>query len=120
MSDNVKLMQSFLNYCSDKGKVINQNIANVNTENYKRKNVDFGAYLESELTSQVKANEAKHMSTPENKVEVEETIFSEDRPVIIEEEMAELARNTINFKFMAKRVSGYYRNLQSVIKSGGQ
>lgn len=119
MPDNIKLMQSFLNYCADKGKVINQNIANINTENYNRRDVDFKSYLNSELTSELSSKETQHLSAPEAKTEVEDAIFEEDKPVLIEEEMAELARNTINFKFVAKRVSGYYRNIQSVIKSGG-
>jgi len=120
MPDNIKLMQSFLNYCADKSKVINQNIANVNTENYKRKDVDFSAYLNSELSSNINSKETNHLSTPDTKVEAEDAMFSQDKPVVIEEEMAELARNTINFKFMAKRISGHYRNIQSVIKSGGR
>ena len=120
MPDSIKLMQSFLNYCADKGKVINQNIANINTENYNRRDVDFKSYLNSELSSGLTSSKIQHLSAPETKSEIEDAIFEQDKPVVIEEEMAELARNTINFKFAAKRVSGYYRNIQSVIKSGGQ
>lgn len=109
MSNNINLLQSFLNYCADKGKVINQNIANTNTPNYKRHDVDFKAYLSNELS------ESKSSST----VNQNDPVIVEDKNVTIEEEMAELAKNTINFKFASKRVSSYYKNLQSVIKSRG-
>ena len=111
MSGNINLIKSFLNYCSDKGKVINQNIANINTENYQRRDIYFGSYLEDQLNSMNK-NTASNSS-------LEESFVVEDKGVTIEEEMAEMAKNTINFKFAAKRASGYYKNLQSVIKSGG-
>ncbi len=120
MPDNVKLMQSFLNYCSDKSKVLNQNIANINTENYKRQNVDFSSYLNSELASGMKSKEGQHLAPTQNETTLEDAVYTEDKRSTIEEEMAELARNTINFKFAAKRVGGYYKNIQSVIRSGGR
>lgn len=109
MSNNVKLLQSFLNYCSDRGKVINQNIANTNTPDYKRHDVNFKAYFESQLNE----------SDSKNNAMKSESIVKEDTPVTIEEEMAELAKNTINFKFASKRLSSHYKNLQTVIRSRG-
>ena len=109
MSNNVKLLQSFLNYCSDRGKVINQNIANTNTPDYKRHDVNFKSYFESQLNES--GSNTDLLKT--------ESIVKEDRPVTIEDEMAELAKNTINFKFASKRISSHYKNLQSVIKSRG-
>lgn len=110
MSNNINLIKSFLNYCSDKGKVINQNIANVNSDTYKRKDIDFGSYLEDQLSSIKKSAGSDSLN---------DSLIVEERGVNIEEEMAEMAKNTINFKFASKRASSYYKNLQNVIKSGG-
>lgn len=109
MSNNVKLLQSFLNYCSDRSKVINQNIANTTTPDYKRHDVDFKAYFDSQLNESNSKSEAMKSNS----------VIKENKPVTIEEEMAELAKNTINFKFASKRISSHYKNLQSVIKSRG-
>ena len=109
MPSNITLIKSFLNYCSDKGKVINQNIANVNSADYKRRDINFGSYLEKQLTSS--GNTASINSA------LEDSLIVEDQGVNVEQEMAEMAKNTINFKFAAKRASSYYKNLQNVIKS---
>lgn len=118
MSNNITLLKSFLDYSSDKSKVISQNIANANNSDYKRKNIDFGKYLQKSINEATSRNNSKEIN--QTKPTIEENLFEEDRRVNIEEEMAELAKNTINFKFAAKRISGYYKNLQSVIRSGGR
>lgn len=120
MSNNINLIKSFLNYSADKSKVINQNIANINSPDYKRRDIDFGSYLQKSLNSTSELKNSNQIVQSTNKPSVDENIFIEDRGVNIEEEMAELAKNTINFKFAAKRISGYYRNIQSVIRSGGR
>lgn len=116
MSSNIKLLESFMNYCSDKSKVINQNIANLNTADYKRRDVNFQSYLQNQLNITSSPGNIENSSI--NSI-VDDPFSVEDSGVNIEQEMSELAKNTINFKFASKRVSGYYKNLQNVIKSGG-
>lgn len=118
-NNNVTLLKSFIDYCSDKGKVLNQNIANVNSENYKRRNVDFSTYLNSQLQSNMNSENPKHLTTGNNTGADQDGIFIEDANVDIETEMAELAKNTLNFKFATKKVGSYYKTLQEIIKSGG-
>lgn len=115
MSNNIALIKSFLDYCSDKGKVINENIANIHSSDYKRRNVNFESYLEEQVRNSAGKNDLRGKAGIDNG----QKVFAEDKPVNIEEEMTELAKNTINFKFASKRISSYYKNLQSVIKSGG-
>jgi flagellar basal-body rod protein FlgB len=38
--------------------------------------------------------------------------------VDIDKEMAELAKNSMNFAFASKKISDYYKTLQDVIKGG--
>ena len=60
--------------------------------------------LESENT--IKVDNSKDMTSGVNNVN-------------IDEEMADLAKNTIQFKLASKKVGDYFRTLQSVIKGQG-
>jgi flagellar basal-body rod protein FlgB len=125
-SSGIKSLEKFIDYCSTKNKVISKNIANIGTENYKRQDVDFKSVL-SENMGQIKATNPKHLKLPENnKTEFE---ISKDNSsdnvsgvnnVDIDQEMSELAANSIQFRFASRKIGDYYRNLQNVIKGGGK
>lgn len=117
MSANIDLLKSFLNYSSDKIKIISQNIANINAPNYKRRDIDFKSYLENHLLGEIKTTGNKQIQL--NELIPGESENTEGNNITMEEEMSELAKNTLNFKFAAKQTGNYYKNLQSVIKSGG-
>lgn len=130
MSSTVKLLENLLNYCALKNKVIANNIANVNTENYKREDVSFKNLLNENTNSLLKTTENRHISSfnsslsndPQFKIVIDE---SEDNVsginnVNIEREMSELAENTLRFKFASKKIGDYYRTLQNVIKGGSR
>ncbi|MFA3783834.1 flagellar basal body rod protein FlgB [Melioribacteraceae bacterium 4301-Me] len=125
---NIKLLEKFLNYCSVKNQVISKNIANAATENYHREDVKFNAFFNDELNSLLKVTEPQHIKSIEG-VNHSEFEITEDKPdayllngnnVDIEKEMAELAKNTLNYRFAAKKINNYFKTLQSVIKGGGQ
>ena len=117
-TDNVKLLSTFLDYSSDKGKILNQNIANTNTEGYKRRDVNFNAYLKSQMESNLLTDNELHFSSgnPEDRAN---KVIVENEEVEIEKEMAQLAKNTLDFKFATKKIGDYYQVMQQVIKSGG-
>jgi len=125
-SSGIKSLEKFIDYCSTKNKVISKNIANIGTENYKRQDVDFKSIL-SENMGQMKATNSKHLKLPENnKPEFE---ISKDNSldnvsgvnnVDIDQEMSELAANSIQFRFASRKIGDYYRGLQNVIKGGGK
>lgn len=125
-SSSIKSLEKFISYCSTKNKVLSKNIANIGTENYKRQDVDFKTILFSNM-GQMKATNPKHLKLPEiNQPEFE---VSQDKSmdnvsgvnnVDIDREMSELAENSIEFRFAARKIGDYYRNLQNVIKGGGK
>jgi flagellar basal-body rod protein FlgB len=125
-SSGIKSLEKFIDYCSTKNKVISKNIANIGTENYKRQDVDFKSIL-SDNMGQMKATNSKHLKLPENnKPEFE---ISKDNSldnvsgvnnVDIDQEMSELAANSIQFRFASRKIGDYYRGLQNVIKGGGK
>lgn len=126
---NVELLKNLLDYTSLKQKVISKNIANSGTIGYKRKDVDFQDFLEDNMNSSVRKTSSKHMSMNviEKAGESKFTIIDDKESVNstgvnnvdIDKEMAEMAENSIMFRFAARKLNGYYRTMQKVIKGGG-
>lgn len=125
-TSNVKLLEKFIGYCSEKNKIISQNIANVGTENYKRQDVMFKDILNENLNAPVKLTNTKHLngvtpvSAPEFLEDSSKDMVSGINNVDIEKEMTDLAQNSINFKFASRKLSDHFKGLQNVIKGGGR
>lgn len=129
MASTVKLLENLLNYCVVKNKVIANNIANVQTENYKREDVTFKNLLNENVNSLLKTTESKHLPAINSTFDKDpnfEIVYDDSSDntsginnVSIEREMSELAENTLRFKFASKKVGDYYKTLQRVIKGGG-
>ncbi|MCK9281801.1 MAG: flagellar basal body rod protein FlgB [Melioribacteraceae bacterium] len=129
MANTIKLLENLLDYCAVKNKVISKNIANVGTENYKREEVQFKNLFESNINSTLKTENSKHFGvsnagSDSEKFEVVLDKESEETSGInnvnIEDEMSQLAENTLRFKFASKKSGEYYRSIQNVIKGGGR
>ena len=125
-ASSIKLLENLINYCSLKNKVISKNIANVGTQNYKREDVEFKSML-IELNSSVKVTNENHIKTGpaenpyyEVSKDKEDEMLSGINNVDIDKEMAELAENTLLFKFASRKIGDYYRNIQNVIKGGSR
>ncbi|MGE5812321.1 MAG: flagellar basal body rod protein FlgB [Ignavibacteria bacterium] len=125
-ASSIKLLENLINYCSLKNKIISKNIANVGTQNYKREDVEFKSML-IELNSSAKVTNEKHIKTGpaenpyyEVSKDKEDEMLSGINNVDIDKEMAELAENTLLFKFASRKIGDYYRNIQNVIKGGSR
>jgi flagellar basal-body rod protein FlgB len=122
----IKLLENAIDFCSTKNNVISKNIANIGTEEYQREDVVFKDMFDAQLNKNLKATNSRHISnnsaslSDENVVSVvkddSEDMASGINNVDIEKEMADMAENTIMFKFSAKKIGDYYRSLQKVIK----
>lgn len=127
-AENIKMLENYISYCSAKNKVLNKNIANVGTKDYKREDVAFKNLLEENINSSLKITNEKHLGVANdsgsNEFEITEDkstdMASGINNVDIDSEMAELAENSIKFKFAAKKVGNFYRDIQNVIKNGGK
>ncbi|GAB4141505.1 MAG: flagellar basal body rod protein FlgB [Ignavibacteriales bacterium] len=127
---NIKKLESYLNYLTARNKVISENIANVGTQNYHRKDLAFKEILNTEVKGLIKTSNSRHIGAAENddsgnlKFEVVVDKNSDNASgvnnVDIEKEMASLAENTINFKMTSRKLNSYYRTLREVIKGGGE
>ncbi|MFH1194275.1 MAG: flagellar basal body rod protein FlgB [bacterium] len=119
----VKLLEKSLDYTSVKQKIISQNISNVNTANYRRKDVEFDELFSENVASELKATNPKHIgftNMGENNLKIIDDPSAENpsglNNVDMDNEMADMAQNSIVFKFAARKLNGYYRTLQEVIK----
>lgn len=128
MSDSkIQLLEKFIDYCSVKNKTISRNIANIGTENYKREDVSFGDVLAENVNNRITKDNPRYFDiTPAGGLGTGIEIVddkktegtSEVNNVNLEKEMSELARNTLNYRFAAKKIGNYYKEIQSAIKGG--
>lgn len=114
-----------------RNEAISQNIANVDTPGYKKKTVKFEEFLSGALDGENlpgKVTDKRHIPIGAADIENVPISVSEDHAslstrldgnnVDIESEMAQMAKNTIQYNALIQRISGQFRSLRSVIKEG--
>ncbi|MCU7496567.1 MAG: flagellar basal body rod protein FlgB [Ignavibacteria bacterium] len=122
-----KSLIRMMDFCTQKQKVLSRNIANIGTENYQREDVKFSDMLSGNASSLLKTTNPKHFpmhdsSEAENKFEItrdeSKDLASGVNNVDIDTEMAEMAENTLKYKFASKKIGDYFKLMQEVIKNG--
>ncbi|SOB92979.1 flagellar basal-body rod protein FlgB [Ureibacillus xyleni] len=119
-------LENGLNYASLKNKTIAQNIANVDTPNYKAKDVSFEKMLQEAKVNGLKANrtDIRHydftiqQSTPGVFSYENFKYRSNGNGVDMDAQQASLAENTIYYNALVDRISGKFNTLNTVIKGG--
>ncbi len=126
-SNTVSTLEHALNYSSAKQKVISQNIANVDTPNYKAKDVSFKAVFQEAMgqSFQARKSDSRHYdfsSRPSHKAGVinkPNVNYNENgNSVDLDKEMADMATNQIYFNALTERINGKFNTLQTVIRGG--
>jgi flagellar basal-body rod protein FlgB len=126
-SSNIKAIERGLEGAQLRQKAISNNIANVDTPNYKAKQVSFKHTLSDAMNdSKLKANRTNtqhvEFSTTKKSAVVETnraTMYNHNQNnVDIDLEMAELAKNQIYYNALIDRINGSFNSLQTVIKGG--
>ena len=126
-SNTFTLLERALDYSTVKQNVISQNIANVDTPNYKAKDVNFRAFLEEEKSKilSAKTTDPRHISFKSSPASGSYIVTSQNTKynnsgnnVDVDQEMSELAANQIYYYAMIDRISGKFQTHQSVIKGG--
>ncbi len=113
-----KLLEKVLDYTTLRQRVISENIANIGTANYKRKDVKFKSELNSALNAQLHFDNSNSIENADFKIVTDDNrdMVSGINNVDINNEMADMAQNTLMFKFAARKLNGYFRTLQGVIR----
>lgn len=122
----IQTLQQSMDYASLKNKTISNNIANVDTPNYKAKDVQFKNVLSQEMGSfDAKRTNSKHIpfsssgSSPFSVTLNRNTEYNHNgNNVDVDQEMSDLAKNQIYYQALVDRLNGKFRSLESVIKGG--
>ncbi len=122
----IQVLQKLVSYSALRQKTISKNIANISTENYQREEIRFNDLFNEQVNANLKVTEAKHLSgnSETGTNDPEYVVVKDNSPeldsgtnnVNLEKEMADLAENSLMYKFAAKKLSSYFKTLQSVIK----
>jgi flagellar basal-body rod protein FlgB len=121
-SNTITTLENAINYSNQKQKVIAQNIANVDTPNYKAKTVTFKDSLSNAMNANV--TNSKHISfasTNSSTAVVSKsgvTYNNSGNSVDMDKEMTDLATNQIYYNALIDRISGKFSSLESVIRGG--
>lgn len=126
--NNINIYKKALDASWLRNKAISNNIANVNTPNYKRQVVNFDDILRSHLEQggPVRMNKTHqhHIDAPGTTLtptisEVKDIAFREDgNNVNIDLEMSERTKNELRYTAVADKVTGTFTNLRTAIKGG--
>ena len=122
----ISQLERGLDYSATKGKTISQNIANIDTPNYKAKSVNF-----NEVFSNVQANALEAYKTDQKHINFKSStthpgVFNysnlryrqDGNGVDMDKEQADLAANQIYYNAVVDRINGKFSTLQNVIKGG--
>ncbi|RXI98013.1 flagellar basal body rod protein FlgB [Anaerobacillus alkaliphilus] len=124
-----QLLEQSLNAASLRQKTISQNIANVDTPNYKAKKTVFKHQLNRAIDDQrltAYRTDSRHIPfggtqsiSPSVVVDRTKTMFNHNgNNVDIEHEMSEMAKNQIYYNAMIERLNGRFNSLKTVIGGG--
>jgi flagellar basal-body rod protein FlgB len=127
ISNNTNILEKTLDAAWKRNEVISNNIANVDTPQFKRSTVSFEDELNKALDSNeldLKTTDQRHISTKNDlsvKVTQDSTSLQyrlDGNNVDIESEMSDLAKNSIRYNTLIQKVSDEYKKLKYVISEG--
>lgn len=122
----ISLLEQGLNFSSAKGKAISQNIANVDTPNYKAKHVIFNEILKNEQQKPFHTYRTNALHFDFRTKVAQSKVFDssslryrqDGNGVDMDKEQADLAANQIYYNALVDRLNGKFNTLQNVIKGG--
>lgn len=133
MDPFINLLQKGLDGAAIRQQTLANNIANVDTPDYKRRDVDFLSTLKKEAHSleqesilPLRVTDDKHLATshsskPFKKLHMTNTSNrQDDNNVDVEYEMAELAKNSIYYNTLIQQINERFKLTRDVIEKGGR
>lgn len=124
----ISQLERGLDFSATKGKVISQNIANVDTPNYRAKNVSFKDVLANVQSNTLEAYRTNPQHLTFKSATTHPGVFNysnlryrqNGNGVDMDKEQADLAANQIYYNALVDRINGKFNTLQNVIKGGGR
>jgi len=122
-SDSINSLENALAYSSLKQKVISNNIANVDTPNYKAQEVSFKTELDR-ATLKANRTDNRHFEFKQGNTNIAvhtraTTSYNHNgNNVDIDKEMADMAENQIYYNVLVERMNGKFNSLREALKGG--
>lgn len=126
-----ELMEKALNASWARNDIISQNLANVDTPKYKRKDVAFEELLNDSMGRaklEGSLSDKRHIAINTRDVDRVEPVIIDDNSdlsmridgnnVDIDREMANLAKNTIKYNALVQMINSNYTKIKNVIAEG--
>jgi flagellar basal-body rod protein FlgB len=125
-SDSYNLIKEGIKASTVRGKVISNNIANINTKNYKRFNVIFEDNINKnkESSLSIKTTNDRHLTgsntTGDITVKKDETtsMRTDGNNVDLEVEKVNQAANTLKYNALIQQANGKLSNIKYIIAGG--
>jgi flagellar basal-body rod protein FlgB len=128
-STQVSILEKALGAASLRHKVISNNIANVNTPEFKKSEVSFEDQLELALSTDSKPlarTHERHMPLKSGMMDIKPTVNTitttslrnDGNNVDIDSEMANLSKNSMYYDAIAQQLSKYFSGIKSAINEG--
>ena len=121
----IKNLEHGLQYSSLKNDTIAQNLANVDTPNYKAQTVQFSDFLDDARSSfESTRTDERHLpfssgsSTFPISARQNVTYNHNGNSVDMDKEMSELAKNQIHYEAMIDRVNGKFDSISTALQGG--
>jgi len=126
-----RILEKSLDASWVRNEAISQNIANVDTPGYKRKTVSFEEYLNEAMDDsgfRGRRTDRRHIPIGGGNIDDIGIRITEDNKALsyrldgnnvdIDNEMASMAKNTIQYNTLIQRINGQFRKLRSAINEG--
>ncbi|MBU8851048.1 flagellar basal body rod protein FlgB [Priestia megaterium] len=124
-STTFQTIENGISYVSQKQQTIAQNIANVDTPNYKSKTVSRTSEFRDLLHNELEAyqTDSKHIPFSDSSQRVitqqgSTSYQANGNNVDVDKEMADMAENQIYYEALVDRLNGKFNSLQTVIRGG--
>jgi len=127
-----KVLEKALDAAWLRNEAIAQNLANVDTPGYKRKTVSFEEHLDKALGSGIEGKRTHERHIPIGKTNVDTvpiyiktdnsslSIRQDGNNVDIDNEMAQMAKNTLKYNLLIQSINSGFNRIKSVISGGGR
>lgn len=129
--ENSKILEKALDASWARNDTIAQNLANIDTPTYKRKDVAFEQYLNDSLGKvnlEGNLTDKRHIAIKSKNIDKIQPTITEDNSgvsmridgnnVDVDSEMAQLAKNTIKYNTLVQLINSNYSKIKNVIAEG--
>ena len=113
MSDSTEILKKMMDVCALRQTVLANNIANANTANYKRQDVDF----KKTFAEAIKSGDSSKLSglRAEVKIDKSSPVGDNGNSVSMQKELGRIADNNVLYALSARALTGKYERMKKVI-----